>query len=345
MSSAVVSRGLFVEMVERAALLPHGWDDQCGTTLRSRRMLTHFERFNPCRQRYYCLYQRGELAAGAIVYSRTQNLLTFLGNIPSPVLLNVVGIPASLSPAGVWGAPAMAASLLDAVFAREKGLTLVLNLPADFPGTAAHQTRLLPGMVFTNRYVDLEEYEQDLRASWRRRLKAIRQRFTDVETVREDCFAFTRRHHQLYLDVLAKAPEKMETLSFNFFRELPAPLELVSCYRGGELLCWRLILNENDQLRFLLGGHDYRLNGKYDAYFNNLLGVLADGMARGARRIDFGQTAEDAKARLGARPVPEKMLLHHSGPRRHRLVGWAAPLLAYRKSPPTYHVFRKEAVS
>lgn len=345
MSATAISRGLFVEKVERAALLPLRWDRRCGTTLLSRRMLTHFERFNPCRQRYYCLYRDGELASGAVVYSRTQNLLTFLGNIPSPVSLNVVGIPASLSPAGVWGTPAEAAVLLDALFLREKGLTLALNLPEDFPKTAAHQTHLLPGMVFSNSYVDLDEYQQDLRSTWRRRLKKIRSHFAGVETVREDCFAFTRRHHQLYLDVLARAPEKMETLSFNFFRELPSPLELVSCYRGADLLCWRLILAENDQLRFLLGGHDYRLNEKYDAYFNNLVGVLADGMARGVRRIDFGQTAEDPKARLGAQPVPEKMLLHHSKPRHHRLIGWATPLLAYRKSLPTYHVFRKEAVS
>jgi hypothetical protein len=285
------------------------------------------------------------MAAGAIVYSRKQNLLTFLGNFPSAVTMNVVGIPASISPAGVWGAPDDVALLLGAIFERESGLTLALNLPQSLPEVSsapvAHPVRLLPGMVFTNRYRTYADYEQGLRSPWRRRLKAIRKKFEGVTTEREGCAAFTREHHALYLGVLDQAPEKMETLGFTFFRKLPAPIELVSCYRKGRLLCWRLMLAEDNRLFFLLGGHDYRLNHIYDAYFNNLIGVLADGIDMGVAHIDFGQTAEDPKARLGACPVPEKMLLGHSSPLWNKIIGSAAPLLAYRKDPPTYHVFRK----
>ncbi len=332
---------LSVEEFPRASLLPPEWDAGCGTFVRRTGMLSHYEQFNPCRQRYYCLFRDGEMLAGAIVYSLTQNLLTFLGNIHSPVTMNVVGIPASISPPGLWGSLPDAARLLDEIFRREQGLTLVMNLPVPFPRTRAHRSRLLPGMIFANRFRSVAEYKQDLRAPWRRRIKATQKKFSGVRTVRETCSAFTEKHHALYLDVLKRAPEKMETLGFDFFRELPPPIELVSCYRGWDLICWRLILAEQGRLLFLLGGHDYSLNGRYDAYFNNLLGVLEDGMAQGALRIDLGQTAEDPKARLGAQPMSEQMLLHHSSPIWGRLVGLAAPLLAYRKSLPTYHVFKE----
>lgn len=330
-----------VEMFARASMLPPEWDTGCGTFLRRIRMLSHYEQYNPCNQRYYCHFRDGQLVAGCIVYSHTQNLLTFLGNIHSPISMNIVGIPASISPAGAWGALPEAAVLLDEIFRREKGLTLVLNLPVPFPGTRAHRCRLLPGMIFTNRFRSVAEYEQALRAPWRRRIKATQRKFEDVHNVRETCAAFTRKHHDLYLDVLARAPEKMETLDLDFFRELPPPVELVSCYRGRDLICWRLILVEQGRLLFLLGGHDYALNGRYDAYFNNLFGVLEDGITKGVLRIDLGQTAEDPKVRLGAKPMPEQMLLHHTNPIWRRLVGLAAPLLAYRKTMPVYHVFRE----
>lgn len=345
MSTTEIGTGLFVESIDRAAQLPRGWDELCGTFMRGKTMLEHYERFNPCHQRYFCLYRKGNLVAGAIVYTRTQNLLTFLGNIPSPVNMNVVGIPVSISPPGLWGDPQEAAILLETILQREKGLTLALNLPASFPelspAGSAHAVRLLPGMVFENRFGDWEGYENSLRAPWRRRLKSIQGKFAGIDVVRQSCAAFSREHHALYLDVLGHAREKMETLSFTFFRKLPPPIVLVSCYRKSRLLCWRLILAENNRLLFLLGGHDYRLNNRYDAYFNNLAGVLNDGIDLGVAHIDFGQTAEDPKSRLGARAVPEKMLLHHSHSLGNRLIGSFAPFLAYRKSPPSYHVFRK----
>lgn len=331
-----------LKTMPRPELLPTEWDDSCGTFLRQKRMLVHYEKYNPCCQRYYCLYRRGRLVAGAIVYSRTQDLLTFVGRIPSPVQLNIVGIPASISPAGVWGDAKDAAELLNGIFAREKGLTLVLNLPADFPRTQAHASRLLPGMLMDNRFESFADYERELRSPWRRRLRLTRRKFSGVRTVRENCAAFTSRHHGLYLEVREQAPEKMETLSCEFFRQLPAPIELVSCYQGQDLLCWRLVLAEKNRLIFLLGGHDYGLNDRFGAYFNNLCGVVEDGIRTGAAHIDFGQTAEDPKARLGAIPVPEKMLLHHSNPLWHKLLGLSAPVLAYHGSLPQYHVFKRE---
>jgi len=305
-----------VTQVVHALDLPEEWDSLADSLLQTRSLLRHYEETNPCRQRYHVLWTEGRPVAGAVVYSITQNLLTFLGNVPSPVHLNVVGLPASVPPGGIVGPPAAAAQLLAEVFAAELGLTVALNLPRglDVPGTIS--LRMLPDMILRRSFPDLDAYRNSLRADWRRRMIRSEKRFADVTIHRTSCAAFTSRHHRLYLDVLAHASERLETLSPAFFRGLPPPLELVSCCQGGKLLCWRIVLAERDRLIFVLGA--------------------------GAREIDLGQTAEDAQARLGALPAETCMLLHHP----NRLVDLplriASPLIAYRGHPRSYRIFRRE---
>ncbi len=331
-----------VQVVEHAADLHPGWDTLCTSLLQRRALLHHYEMTNPCGQRYYCLFRGGRPVAGAVVYSTVQNLLTFLGDLPSPVALNVVGLPVSVPAAGLVGDPSWASRLLESVFAAESGFVLALNLEPDQAIHGATSLRLLPDMVFRNRFGSLDDYGESLRSTWRRRMKRSRRRFRGVETVRTGCSSFTPAHHALYLDVIDHATERLETLGLGFFQGLPRPLELVSCFHGGRLLGWRIVLAEGRRFTFVLGGHDYALNPRYDIYFNNLLGVLADGMACGAREIELGQTAEDAKARIGAQPVETRMLLRHGNPVVDRLLRVASPLLAYRRRPPVYRVFRKE---
>jgi hypothetical protein len=340
----VVLRHSRVLRYEAAAGLPPEWDRLCATLLQQRSLLQHYERHNPCRQPYYVLWRDGRLVAGAVVYSITHDLFSLRGRIPSPVSLNVIGLPASIPPAGVVGEPGPVGELLEAVFGTEPGLTVALNLRADQEPGRATPLRLLPDMILRCPFGSLASYRRSLRAGWRRRMRRIEARFARVETVREDCTAFSPAHHAQYLVVLAHADQRLETLGLEFFRELPRPIELVSCYGDGALLCWRLILVEDARLTFILGGHDYGLSPTYDSYFNNLFGLLADGLARGVREIELGQTAEDAKARLGAAAVEKRMLLGHSNRCLDRLVRLVAPWLAYRGRCPVYRVFRDEGV-
>jgi hypothetical protein len=325
--------------------LPPAWDRHCSSLMQQQRMLQHYERYNPCEQRYYGLWRDGSLRAGAVVYTLEQDLLTLREGRSCPVRVNVVGLPASVSPAGVVGAPGDVSALLAAIFRRERGLTVALNQPVGMDVGRAVAVRMLPDMRLPCRFQSFADYERSLRSPWRRRLRHIRSRFDRVETVHQDCRAFSDRHHALYLAVMARARHRLEVLEAEFFRRLPAPIELVSCYAGRQLLCWRLILAERGRLTFLLGGHDHHYNEAFATYFNNLFGLLEDGLRHGAREIELGQTAEDAKARLGARPVETRMLLgHHRGVVRGllRLFG---ETLAYRDPCPGYHVFRCREVA
>lgn len=333
-----------VRAFARAADLPAAWDGLCPSLLQRRRLLAHYEAANPCGQRYYCLCEDDRPVAGAVVYTIVQNLFTFLRNLPSPVALNVVGLPASISPPGLVGEAAAACELLESVFAAEPGLSLALNLGPEHRVERAVPLRLLPDLVLSNRFDCFAAYVAALRAPWRRRVRLAQERFRGVETTRTGCDAFTAEHHRQYLAVLGHARERLETLGLAFFQGLPPPLELVSCRHEGRLLCWRIMLREGRRLTFVLGGHDYAANGRHASYFNSLLGILEDGMRDGVETIDLGQTAEDAKLRLGARAVEMRMLLAHRRPAVNGLVRLAAPLIACRVRPRAYRVFRAGTV-
>jgi hypothetical protein len=242
------------------------------------------------------------------------------------------------------GGVAAGQRLLRQIFSVEQGFTLALNLSPYHLVDQAVSLRLLPDMIFHNRFTDLAVYRQLLRSPWRRRLDRTRERFKGVQVTRSGCSDFTEEHYGLYLQVMERATERLEILGLGFFQGLPRPLELVSCRQEGRLLCWRLMLLEDRRLSFVLGGHDYQLNKLHDSYFNSLLGVLADGMAAGIDEIELGQTAEDPKARLGAQPVEKCMLLAHSNLLIHQLMKLASPWIAYRHRPAVYSVFKKEIV-
>lgn len=324
----------------RAAELPEAWDGLCATRLQHRAFLEHCERTNPCGQRYHLLVRDGVPAAGAVSYRFDLDLFTFLPGLRLPVPATVIGLPASLPPAGVVGPCGAVRDLLAALLDTEPGLVLVLNLAPSQVPPGARTLRLLPEMVFGRRFAGLADYASALRSPWRRRMDRIRRRFTGVATVRTGCGAFTRAHHDLYLQVRGRSATGLEILGLDFFRGLPDACELVSHYAAGRLVCWRIVLVEDGRVTFVLGGHDYGLNGRYASYFNNLYGLLDDAFAAGARVVELGQTAEDPKARLGAEPVETRMILRHGRRWLDRLVGLAGPLVAYRGRCPAYRVFR-----
>jgi hypothetical protein len=316
-------------IVSKSLGIPAEWDDLCTLFLQTRQMLAHYERWNPCGQRYHLLFENGILIAGAITYSRVQNLLTFAWNIPSPIKINFIGIPASISPPGIIGAPEKAALLLDCVFKYE---------------TCATAVRLMPGIEFNNCFASIHAYRAALRASWRRRMDRIRKKGALFVQRRTSCDEFTDDHYRLYLSVLFRAAEKIETLSLDFFRNLPRPIELISSFINKRLVSWRIVLFEKNRYSFILGGHDYVLNDLHSIYFNNLYSILEEGISRNAAVIDFGQTAEDAKARLGANDIAELMLLHHSNLFLKLLFSKVSPFLAYRKKFPLYRIFRTDTL-
>ena len=88
--------------VSKAHDLPEKWDRGAEDYFQTKEFLEHTEKYNPCKQRYYTLYQDSVFKAGSIVYTLRLDLFTYL-SIPSPFQMNILGIPCSVSCCGMVG--------------------------------------------------------------------------------------------------------------------------------------------------------------------------------------------------------------------------------------------------
>lgn len=110
----------------------------------------------------------------------------------------------------------------------------------------------------------------------------------------------------LYLQVMARAETKLETLNLAFFEELyrsyADELVVLALYIEGRVSGAVLLLPAGDTLLFLLIGQEQARSDATDTYFNLVYGILAYTFRHGFRAIKTGQTAYPFKLRLGAMP-------------------------------------------
>ena len=158
------------------------------------------------------------------------------------------------------------------------------------------------------------------------------------------CSGFDEEMYGQYLNVLKRSKGKLETLTMEFFLNLPSCFELTTFYNGTKLIGWYITTNHNEKLYFFLGGIDYQMNKQYRTYFNILLAVLKDGIERKAPVIDLGQTAEIPKVRLGGIAVEKTMLAYHSNRIIRILLDAGKSLLEYSLKVKETHVFNENSV-
>lgn len=328
-----------VERVTNAEALPPAWDSLAETPFQRQTFLAHAQLFNPCRQRYYFLTRQGELTAAAVVYTLTLDLFSHLA-IPSPLKMHVIGIPCSVSSSGLFGIAADSRELLQHITRYEKGLLICLNVDAVPEGISLATGPTLPTMLFENRFACWDAYKASLRSSYRRRLRHQEEATASWQITTGSCAEYSKAMHQLYQQVYQQSRAKLEYLSAPFFRHLSKEFQLTSYSCHGHLCGWTISLHDRDHWYFFLGGRDYRVNNPPDLYFGMLLTVFKQAIAAGAQFIDFGQTAEIPKMRLGCIPQQKYMLGYHSNSLIRPLLYWGEGLLSYSRVLRPVHLFK-----
>jgi len=330
---------LTLQRVLHPDALPAAWDELASSYFQRRAFLRHAHTYNPCRQRYYLLRDGDTVQAGAVVYSLRMDMLTFLG-LPSPVMMHIAGVPCSVSSGGLLGDSRHYPQLLTRLRSAEVGLLLCLNLDACPVTVNMVQGRTLPTIVLNNPFRSWGEYRDALRATYRRRLRSIEAAADSLTITNLPCSTYNADMHGLYEQVYQRSRDKLERLTADFFRHLPAEFHLTVLQSGERLLGWTICLLDDERWYFVLGGRSYAPDILPDLYFVMLLTVLKQGIAAGARQIDFGQTAEIPKMRLGGIPREKYMLGAHSNPLWHTLLRWGGGLLSNRRVTPAAHVFK-----
>jgi hypothetical protein len=322
--------------------LPDGWDKAATDYFQTREFLNHTEQYNPCKQRYYLLYRNGIFETGVVVYTLRLDLLTFL-NIPSPIRMNMAGIPCSVSSGGIIGNLNNVPQLFDYMKHREKGLLLFLNLSSEVRAAKLISARTLPTILLTNYFRSWDEYLSAMKSSYRRRIRLLSSSFSEIRREKLSCCSFDGQMYQLYLEVLKRSKGKLETLSPEFFQNLPPNFSLTAFYNSEKLTGWYISSTFNDKYYFFLGGVDYQQNPIFNTYFNLLLNVVREGIEKGAAIIDLGQTAEIPKLRLGGKLVGKYMAGYHSNRVMRTLLKAGKGLLEYSAEFQETNVFKGES--
>lgn len=164
---------------------------------------------------------------------------------------------------------------------------------------------------FPNWFGSFAEYRAALKAPYRSKVaRSERKRAKlalQVERLNDSAelpLRFTEDAHQMYLNVVAKSPIRLEVLPRSWFIEMARQFRQESMwtaiYEQGHLLAWAYGLRSGNGYHSLFGGVDYQRNAETDAYFNLTYEELDYALQTGPNDIQLGQTADDFKGRLGA---------------------------------------------
>lgn len=319
--------------------LNSNWDSLADFYFQKREFLSHLHKYNPCSQRYYELYLDGSLVAATVVYTLKVDIFTF-ANVPSPFKLQIIGLPASIASPPMIGDTGEFEYFLSELIQLESGLILGINFLENYLQDKFINMRTLPTFILKLGFESFEHYENSLRHTYRRRIHKIKDKFANVRSLITDCSEFSEEHYSLYIQIMKKTSTKLETLSFNVFKNLPSNFSLTTFYNEQKMLCWYIVCRDFNVLFFFFGGMNYKLRDQFQSYHNNLLGIITTAIDQKYNIIDFGQTAEIAKTRLGGTISERRMFLYHKNPMILGLLKLFRNLISYSKTNKKCHVFK-----
>lgn len=296
---------------------------------------------NPFVQKYY--YAKSEEHyAFYTLYQSKMDILTF-GKMRWYMKVSTIGYPCSLSCPGYVTD--------DLRFLLEstkyiKGAKLVLNVIHPIKRVQGPEKNVgietkmgfgetLPTCMFHCNYHSVEEYLNALRSPYRRRLKLAIKRC--VEAGIQKVYDSEADIYSLYLNTYEKSGFKLERLEREFFDRVEA--EKIVYQKEGKNVGFTLLRKEGTHLDFMLCGMDYSYKTA-DLYYYMLLNIIGYAIANRCETIDFGQTSEQTKLKLGAYLEKRYFYAAHTNPLLNLVARYGKSLLEYKYDFPDYKVYK-----
>jgi hypothetical protein len=319
----------------QAKEIPPAWDSLAGSCFLKREFLDHLERTNPCRQHYRMLFHDGTPLAIYVFYRLKLDIFTY-STFRLKIPVWIIGIPCSIGKQGFAVREGME-EILTADIRSIKGAKLILNADTVLPGKMGDT---LPSAELTLKWRDFDHYLSSMRSHYRYRWRKALAKWKDVKIDLVPAGEFDPVMYQQYETVYERSRYKLEKLKLDFFRHLPESAKIMKGSINDQLLGYAVIMENQDELVFLFTGFDYRLNHKYDTYLNLLLEIASYGLKNNFRVIDFGQTTEGTKQKLGCILKKKKMYLYHSNPVIDTLANMFISVLEYQPPQDRFTVFK-----
>lgn len=292
-------------------------------------LLKLLERVNPCKQEY-------ELNENNIIifYTLKLNLFNFNNVFPLKACVQVVGMPASICLPGFLGDYKTVKDIIE----KRKGLKVVLN--SDVPFEKGGLT--LSTFIFKNKFFDFNEYLDALRSPYRRRINQALSKRNNLNIRKLNQEDFKQEHYNLYLSVMSRTKNPLEILPIGFFKEYPATIYEFINKETNEIIGFIQLKEFKNKLFFLFGGFRKKDIKIFDIYYNMLLKIIEVGIENNNTEIEFGQTAEESKLKIGCCEKQKYLYVHHSNPILNFIIQSLVPYFSYKPYNIKHHVFKNE---
>lgn len=297
----------------------------------TKEMYSLLKQENKFNQEYFYL-KKGKDFAFFSIYENKMNIFTF-GKLELYMKLKVIGYPCSLSNCGyVTNNEEMMIDYIKTI----KGAKLVLNVsnPKKYKNITIGET--LPTCIFNQKYTNVNEYLNTLRASYRRRInKAINNtKDIKIKEINDNSIDI----YNLYLNTYNKSNYKLEKLEKGFFEKINATKLVFT--KNNKPVGFTLLKINNNKLIFMLCGMDYSIDTT-DLYYLMLYKIVEYAIKHKCNEIDFGQTSEETKLKFGSILERKYFYIHHSNKLLNKIASLIKGLLEYKYKFPNYKVFKE----
>lgn len=324
-----------IEVFTKAASLPRVWDEIFADNgYLSRYHIGILEKCNPCDQKYILINNRSAF----IVYKLKLNIFSY-AKLNLQLGVSMIGIPCSVSKPG-YKIQEQDALALEGYIKDQKKSCVILNAEEPMTSNVLIQGETLPTCKLSIQWESFEGFMQSLRSHYRYRLnKALRKGAQLVVKKLEDNSLFDEKLYSLYENVFERSQYKLEKLNMDFFKEMPTSIYVF--YIEEEPAAFVQLSAQDKELLFVFGGLDYELNHQYDLYMNMLLFILRHGIENKYLSIDMGQTAEDAKLKLGCSQAKRYMYIYHPNAAIRLLISMFVKKLSYKPIEPRFKLYKE----
>lgn len=329
-----------IEVFETINAVPDKWNNLIGDNLYlSKDFLSFIEINDKCNQKYYMIYDdNDELDTIFMSYVREDFDIATFAKFDMVTPTTLIYVPLSVTRPGMIGN-----KCIDFAFdyiKKIKGPKMVLNL-GDLNPKGYAKGMNCSKCIFTNKYNSFDDYMNSLRSNYRRRYKKAfeKSKSLTIELL-DDNSKFTEEMYDCYLQVVNKSSMVIEVLPIEFFRGKYFKIFVLK--NETKVVGFYQLIENGTELIFEFVGVDYNYNEVYDTYHRMLLEIMRYGIDNGFKTIDYGQTADETKLKLGCKYEMLYAYLNHSNIFINFIYKLLVRFITFKPLEEKFNVFKEE---
>lgn len=301
--------------------------------------LKFIEENDKCGQKYYMVYDDlDNLDTVFMSYVRPKYNMAMFTRFNLAQKMTLIYVPLSVTRPGI-ASDKMILEVLEYI-KTIKGPKMVLNL-GDINPQGYAKGLTCPKCIFTNTFSSFADYMLSLRSSYRRRHNIALEKSRNLKfKCLDNNSLFTEEMYECYLQVYNKSKIKIEKLPIEFFRG--GFFKIFTFENEDKVIGFFQLIENQDELIFEFVGVDYKFNEEYDTYHRILLEIVRYGIDNNFKTIDFGQTADESKLKLGSEYTLLYAYLHHSNKVLNYIYTKLGKYIEYKPIKIKYKVFKEK---